>query len=237
MNLRVLPGGDPHRPELALLQLQNGLALGEGATPPAVAIGADLFDGGAANLQLVVELVDAVRQVVDRASAEGAAWPLGLVHVGFGPLGAYADVGAGVWKQAVPDILGSDKVARLVPGLCGQAAEVPSGAALHPHAQPLFQLWAHFKRHAVRDCCQQTAIEDGLKDQFHFDAELCVGGMDKTNACELLTYFKKVLLSYLLPVNACKSEPVFSTNHYACLHKSPKAKLFALIIHLFRKPG
>jgi len=40
---------------------------------------ADLFDGSAFNFQLVVELVEAVRQVVHGARAQGAAEPPGLV--------------------------------------------------------------------------------------------------------------------------------------------------------------
>lgn len=39
---------------------------------------------------------------------------------------------------------------------------------------PFFQLRVHFKFHTVCYCGQQTAIEDGLQDQFHLDSDLWI---------------------------------------------------------------
>ena len=88
-------GAAPCGPQPASLQPQRGPALGQGAASATVALGADLVHGGAADVQLVVELVQAVSQVMDRARTQGTAWPPVLVDGVLGPLGSDAEVSAG----------------------------------------------------------------------------------------------------------------------------------------------
>ena len=85
----------PHGPQPALRQPQCDPACRDGAPPPAVPLRADLVNGGASDLVLVVELVEAVRQVVHCARAQVAARPPGLVYGVLWPLGSDADAIAG----------------------------------------------------------------------------------------------------------------------------------------------
>lgn len=62
----------PRGPQPALLQPQRDPLLGEGPTPPAVSLRADLLHGGIPDLVLVAELVQPVCQVVHRAGAQRA---------------------------------------------------------------------------------------------------------------------------------------------------------------------
>lgn len=73
---RVQPAHRPPGwPWPCLLLPRDVLESGQRASSPSVPQRADLIHGGAANLQLVVELVDSVCQVMHRAGAQGAARP------------------------------------------------------------------------------------------------------------------------------------------------------------------
>lgn len=90
MELRVFLS--PHRPDPALVQPETEAAFWDRAPSAAVSLGADLVHRGLADLQLVVELVQAVCQFMHGAGAQGAALSPGRV----GSLGAYICVRAGV---------------------------------------------------------------------------------------------------------------------------------------------
>lgn len=82
----------PHRPHLALVHPETEAAFWNRAPFAAVSLRADLVHRGTADLHFVVELVQAVCQIMHCACAQGAALSPGWV----GSLGAYICVGAGV---------------------------------------------------------------------------------------------------------------------------------------------
>lgn len=90
MELRVSLA--PHRPDPALVQPETETAFWDGAPSAPIPLGADLVHRCTADLQLVVELVQAVCKVMHCAGAQGAALSPGWI----GSLGAYICVGAGV---------------------------------------------------------------------------------------------------------------------------------------------
>lgn len=94
----------PHGPEPALLQRQCDSALWKGPTPPAVSLWADLVNRGTPDPQLIVELMQAVCQVVHCASAQRAALSSRLVGWWFRSLGSDVDASAAGQRERQQDI-------------------------------------------------------------------------------------------------------------------------------------
>lgn len=94
----------PRGPQPALLQLQCDSALWERPTPPAVSLRADLVNGGAPNLHLVVELVQAVCEVMHCAGAQRTTLSSWLVGWVLRPLGSDIGVSAGGKTEREEDV-------------------------------------------------------------------------------------------------------------------------------------